>query len=166
MYQKHFDMEVDSYALLSVPHIYSWESSCYYHGYGLATLTLSQWREYFYNKYGYIVDNPDVGREMREVWKLGGSKTFSEFVVLATGEKLSAEPYLKVITSTVDETLARAREHINKLEKVPEHTGSIDLNAKIFMMDGKDLVADNSQGFEHMVDVYRAWVLSKEKEVA
>ena len=163
MYQKHYDMEVDSYALLSVPHIYSWESSCYYHGYGLATLTLNQWREYFYKKYGYIVDNPAVGVEMRQVWKLGGSKSFSEFVVLATGEKLSAEPYLKEITSTVDDTLARARERIAKLESVPERTGPVDLNAKIFMMDGKDLIADNSRSFEHMVDVYREWVQSKEK---
>ena len=123
---------------------------------------MNQWREYFYKKHGYIVDNPAVGVEMRQVWKLGGSKSFSEFVVLATGEKLSAEPYLKEITSTVDDTLARARERIAKLESVPERTGPVDLNAKIFMMDGKDLIADNSRSFEHMVDVYREWVQSTE----
>jgi Zn-dependent oligopeptidase len=163
MHQKYYDREVDSFALLGVPHLYSWESACYCHGYGLATLALNQWREYFYKKYGYIVDNPAVGFEMREVWKLGGSRSFSEFVVLATGEKLSAEPYLKVITSTVEDTLALARERIAKLETVPERTDPVDLNAKIFMMDGKNSIADNSRSFEHMVDVYREWVRSKEK---
>src|SRR5215472_3877424 len=41
-----------------------------------AELALEQWRDYFYEKYDYIVDNPSVGKEMREVWKLG-SQPFS-----------------------------------------------------------------------------------------
>jgi hypothetical protein len=161
MYRMHFDMEVDSYSLLLVPHIYAWESSCYYHGYGLATLTLMQWREYFYTKYGYIVDNPEVGREMREVWKLGASKTFAEFVLLATGKKLSADAYLTEITSTVDETLACALNRIERLKDVPEYQGSVNLNATIRMVSGEDIVADNTNGFEEMAETYRKWVLSR-----
>lgn len=160
MHRKHYDMEVDSYSLLLVPHIYSWESSCYYHGYGLAMLTLTQWREYFYTKYGYIVDNPEVAREMREVWKLGASKTFAEFVILATGKKLSADAYLQEITSSVDETLARARDRIERLKHVPEHKGSVNLNAIIRMVSGKEIVADNTHSFEEMAETYRKWVIS------
>jgi len=160
--RKHSDLEVDSAFVLKIPHIYSWDSSCYYHGYGLATLTLSQWREYFYTKYGHIVDNPEVGREMYEVWKLGASKTFAEFVELATGERLSAKAFIANVTRSVDETLALARERIASLESVPEHTGPVDLNAIIRMVDGKNVIADNSQGFEEMADIYQQWMLSKE----
>jgi hypothetical protein len=78
-------MSADSLSILSVPHIYSWESSASYPGYGLAELALHQWRVYFYRKCGYIVDNPGVGKEMREVWKMGAGKTFKEFVIMATG---------------------------------------------------------------------------------
>jgi len=162
-YRKHFDHEVDSYELLRVPYIYAYESSAYCHGYGLAILTLTQWREYLYTKYGYIVDNPAVGREMREVWKLGASKTFAEFVEMATGGKLSADAYITEITSTVDETLALARKRIARLSTVPEHTGPINLNATIRMASGKDLIADNSRGFEEMDRVYREWLLGQEQ---
>lgn len=46
--------------LLDVPHIYSWSSSAYYHGYGMATLALYQMRAYIYERDGYIVDNPSI----------------------------------------------------------------------------------------------------------
>lgn len=59
--------------VLSIPHLYSWSASCAYHGYALATLALTQWREHLYTKYGYLVDNPAVGQEMSLVWKLGSS---------------------------------------------------------------------------------------------
>jgi oligoendopeptidase F len=162
VYTKHTDMEVDSLRLLTVPHIYSWESACYYHSYGLALLALHQWRDYFYRKYGYIVDNPAVGKDMRDVWKLGASKTFAEFVELATGAQLSSDAYLSVITQPIDSTLALARERIARLEQVPMHQGPVFLDATIAMVDGKEVIADNSDGFEEMVRVYREWVLGKE----
>ena len=46
--------------LLSVPHILSDESSCYYHGYVLAEMSVHQTRKYFLDKYSNIVDNPEV----------------------------------------------------------------------------------------------------------
>jgi hypothetical protein len=161
---KYNDFTEPSYFVLFVPHIYSWESACYYHGYGLAELSLAQWRDYFYEKYGYIVDNPEVGREMREVWKLGATKTFPEFVELATGKPLSADAYVANITRGLEDTLELARKRIERLESVPEHTGPVELNATIRMVDGKDLIADNSESFEDMAETYRQWVLQKEAE--
>jgi hypothetical protein len=161
---KYDDFEEASYFVLYVPHIYSWDISCYYHEYGLAELSLAQWRDYFYEKYGYIVDNPEVGREMREVWKLGATKTFPEFVELATGKPLSADAYVANITRGLEDTLELARKRIERLESVPEHTGPVELNATIRMVDGKDLIADNSESFEDMVETYRLWVLQKEAE--
>eukprot|EP00967_Tisochrysis_lutea_P071838 scaffold95574_cov20-Tisochrysis_lutea.AAC.2 len=45
--------------LLSVPHILADESSCYYHGYVLAEMSVHQTRAYFKKKLGgKLVDNP------------------------------------------------------------------------------------------------------------
>lgn len=160
--KKYADNEVDSSFTLMIAHVYSWESACNYHGYFLAKLAVNQWRDYFYNKYGYIVDNPNVGAEMRKVWELGASKTFPEFVAIATGKELSVEATVSELTKNVDDILATARKRIATLATVPEHTGPVELDASIRMMDGKQCIADNSQSFEHMAETYRQWVLSKE----
>ena len=59
--KKFLDYSEDSISILNTPHLYS-ESSAYYHGYGLAELAVHQWWDYFFKKYGYIVDNPNVGK--------------------------------------------------------------------------------------------------------
>jgi hypothetical protein len=46
--------------LLSVPHILADESSCYYHGYVLAEMSVHQTRDHFVEKLGGIVDNQQV----------------------------------------------------------------------------------------------------------
>ncbi len=145
-------------SVLNVPHIYSWESSGSYHGYGLADLAVEQWREHFYEKYGYIVDNPEVGREMAKVWALGSAKTFKEFVEMATGKKLSADAILKDMTASVETLLERGRSRIARLKKVKQHTGAIKLNAHIKMVSGKKTIATNSKSFETMTATYTKWL--------
>lgn len=157
-YRKYFERSEDSLYALNVPHIYSWESTASYHGYGLATLALHQWREYFYKKYGYIVDNPKVGKEMVKVWKLGSSKIFKEFVVLATGKTLSADAFIGRATSSLEEVLKSSSEKIKRLEKVKRHYGLINLNASIKMTDGKKEISNNKKSFEDMADKYKKWL--------
>jgi hypothetical protein len=60
MSNKYQDYEEPMLWALMVPHIYSWESACSYHGYGMAVMALTQRRAYFFKKYGHIVDNPNV----------------------------------------------------------------------------------------------------------
>ncbi|MES2224493.1 MAG: M3 family metallopeptidase [Patescibacteria group bacterium] len=156
--KKYFDFSVDSYNILEVPHLYSWESACSYHGYALAKLGLSQWRDYFYDKYGYIVDNPNVGKEMKKVWKYAGSKTFPEFIKLATGKKLSALPYIKNVTRSVAKTLKIAEERIAITAKKPMSKKAIDLDAKISLVHGKETIATNKKSFEDMAKTYAAWL--------
>ena len=158
VYKKHNDFTIDSYRILNIPHLYSWESACSYHGYGLATLALHQWREYFYKKYGYIVDNPKVGEEMKKVWRLGGSKTFPEFVTLATGKKLTADAYLASVTMSDAQLIKKAKERIVTLEKKPLHIKALSLNAAIKLVHGKKLIADNTKGFEAMAKKYAVWL--------
>jgi hypothetical protein len=147
--------------LLGVPHIYSGDNACSYHGYGLAELALSQWREYFYKKYEYIVDNPEVGKEMAQVWKLGSAKTFSEMVVLATGKKLSPESILRSMTMKLPEVIKKAKIKIERMKTVPLQKGPIDLNATIRMVDGKKVISDNKKSFEDMAENYKKWLRSK-----
>ena len=149
---------VSSYWLLRVPHIYSWESSCAYQGYGLAQLALTQWREYFYKKYGHIVDNPKVGKEMTKMWTYASSETFSDCVKMATGKKLSAKPYISSITTPLPTALKKAKKRIKDLEKVRPYTKTIDLGAEIKMVHGKKTIATNKNGFEAMTKKYAAWL--------
>jgi len=165
MYRKYMDMSEDSLWALTVPHIYSSDSSAYYHAYGLAELALEQWREYFYEKYGYIVDNPSVGKEMREVWRLGSLKNFGEFVKLATGKQLSADAYIKDATMDADAFIARGKERIARLASVPEWKGPVRLNAVIKMVHGKETVADNSVSFEAMAEKYASWLNAQKRQV-
>lgn len=163
MSKKYLDFSEESLLVLSVPHIYDWESSAYYHAYGLAILALEQWRKYFYDKYEYIVDNPEVGREMTEVWKLASSKNFKEFVKLATGKELSPEAFLEQVTMSTENYLARARQRIERMKTVPEFNGSVNLNAHIRMLHGKEVIADNSVSFEDMAEKYKNWLATQKK---
>ncbi len=157
IFKKVTDLSEDSLSILNTPHIYSWNSSAYYHGYGLAELALEQWRDYFFKKYGYIVDNPKIGKEMMKVWSLGSLLSTKEFVKKATGKNLSPDAYLKVITKPLAKIISDAKGRIKRLEKVPRYTKPVKLNVKISMVHGKKKIADTRKSFEDMDEKYRAW---------
>lgn len=157
-YRKYFDHDGDSLRALNIPHIYSWESSGSYHGYALAILALSQWRAYFYKKYGYIVDNSQVGKEMVKVWKLGARNTFKEFVIVATGKKLTPKAFLDVATASPEKAILEAKKRIVQLQNVREYAKPVRLNAHIRMVSGKKKISDNSISFEDMAKRYGSWV--------
>ena len=156
--KKYMDFDEASIAILNISHIYSFESSGYYHGYGLAELTVFQWREYFYKKYGYIVDNKNVGKEMRKVWSYGSLYPAKKMVKMATGKKLSPESFIKDVNLPLEELISRAKEKIRPLDKVPNSSKAVNLDARIEMVHGKDVIADNSKSFEDMDMKYRAWL--------
>ena len=159
-YRKYYDRSEDSLSALNVPHIYSWESSGSYHGYGLAELALEQWRKYFYDKYGYIVDNPRVGAEMSKVWALGASKTFKEFVMAATGKKLSAEAILEDMTASPGALIQRGAKRIQRLKEVRPYMKPVKFGAFVRMVSGKKLIADNHKSFEDMAQKYKKWLMN------
>lgn len=160
--KKFFDRSEKTYWLLSVPHIYSFESSCSYHGYGLAAIAVAQWRDYFYKKYGYIVDNPNIGKEMKKVWKDAATKTFPEFVQQATGKKITPTPFLKSITGTATSKIRLTKKRIVDLEKIKKKTKPINLKANITLVHGTKKICDNNISFEDMADKYANW-LTKQK---
>ena len=157
IFKKVTDLSEDSIGILNTPHIYSWNSSAYYHGYGLAELGVAQWRAYFYKKYGYIVDNQKIGKEMQKVWKFGSRFSSKEFIKMATGKPLNADAYLANVTKSADKIIAEAKLKIKRLEKVPLYKKLVKLNARITMVHGKKKIADNSKSFEDMERKYREW---------
>ena len=163
-FKKYFDRSEDSVYALSIPHIYSWESSGSYHGYGLAEIAVAQWREYFYKKYGYIVDNPNVGAEMARVWALGSAQTFNEFVQLATGKKLSADALLKNMTASIGEIIRMGKQRIARLQKVKPYAKRVQLGADIKMVSGKKTIATNKNSFEDMAQKYKQWLKTQRHE--
>ncbi|MEK7487863.1 MAG: hypothetical protein AAB598_00905 [Patescibacteria group bacterium] len=164
-FRKYFEQSEDSLYALTVPHIYAWESSGSYHGYGLAQLAVAQWREYFYKKYGYIVDNPNIGKEMARVWALGSAKTFNEFVVLATGKKLSADALVKNITAPLATVMRKSKERIQQLQKVKLYTKPVRLDTHISMVSGKKTIATNKKSFEDMAKKYKQWLESQRHDI-
>jgi Zn-dependent oligopeptidase len=158
--KKYFDYSEPSLSLLNVPHIYSWESSAYYHGYGLAEIAVSQWREYFFKKYGYIVDNPKVGKEMKKVWKYGSLYKSNKLIKIATGKSLDPDSYINDITRTYEKRVLDAKKRILKLEKIPLNNKDIKLNAKISIVHGKEKIADNKKSFEDMNEKFKNWIKS------
>lgn len=157
-YRRFYDHTEDSLWALNVPHIYAWDSACMYHGYGLAEIALSQWREYFYKKYGYIVDNKNVGKEMAVTWQWGASKPFPEAVKLATGKKLSSAALIKELNLSADATIKRAKKRLEVMEGARPYTKPVRLNAEIKMVSGKKTITTNKNGFEKMAEQYGKWV--------
>ncbi len=152
-----------SHIVFNAVHFYEWESACSYHGYALAELAVYQLRQYFLEKYGHIVDNPKIGEEMVLLWKLGSSKSFKEFVIAATGKELSAGPWLKDMCCNADEIIESVCEKLKFLADVPERSGPINLDARIVMVSGKEIICDNSISFEDMAEKYTAWLETQKK---
>lgn len=151
--------------LLTIPHIYSWGASCAYHGYALATLALTQWREHLYDTYGYIVDNPVVGEEMTRVWKFGSGKGFAELVELATGQKLSPQAYLNQIVGGEEQALMTARIRLHAMEHIPVSNKEPDLDARIYVVNGTETISSNEDGFAALCSGFRAYVEKRKQKL-
>jgi len=158
VFRRCFDYSEDSLGILNTPHIYASNSSAYYHGYGLAELGVCQWRDYFHKKYGYIVDNPKIGKEMSAVWKYGSLYSSKQFIKMATGKSLSPKAFIDDVTKPLNAILSDAKNKIKKLEKIPLYNKPVKLNAKINMVHGKEKIADNKKSFEDMERKYRKWL--------
>ena len=90
--------------LLSVPHILADESSCYYHGYVLAEMSVHHTRAYFKAKYVQIVDNKAVGSDLAQsYWKPGNSEMFLDVVEKLTGKPLSADAWVAELNQPVSD---------------------------------------------------------------
>lgn len=135
--------------LLSVPHLVSDEASCYYQGYTLAEMSVHQTREFFKTKYGYIVDNPNVGPTLaRHYWECGNSRPFLELVRDLTGKELSEDAWIHALKMDVEEfILQEKKEYDEMLKRCQTETqdDNIDLGMTVQFVDGDETIADSSK---------------------
>jgi len=150
--------------LLSVPHILSDEASCYYHGYVLAEMAVHQTRAFFMKRDGYIVDNPMVGPTLRDAyWLPGNSQPFLGLVAGLTGSPLSGDSWVAMLQKDVDALLREEKKAYDKVAKENANampSTEIDLNMRIKIVDGDDVIADTSfdGGFLNTCAKFEAYV--------
>ena len=164
------DVEADlqgglaSRPLLSVPHILSDEASCYYHGYVLAEMSVHQTRAHFGGA-ARIVDNPKVGKDLAEVyWQPGNSVPFLDLVKKLTGKDLTGDAWLDAINVPLERHVDdEKRDYDAAVAAAPPPPKKVDLDMKILIVDGDELVADSEAlgSFEATCAKFEAWVASR-----
>jgi hypothetical protein len=152
---------------LSVPHLLSWESSCYYHGYVLARMAVAQTREHFFQAYGHIVDNPRIGEEMaRGYWAPGNSRGFLDLVQAVTGRPFSADSIVHEISLPADDAVQRAKERVERMRGVPEQRGEVDLDVRLRVIHGVEVVAEEGMLPLAAAHAFREWMLERRPQGA
>jgi hypothetical protein len=146
--------------VLSVPHLLSWESSAYYHGYVLAQMAVHQTRAHFRKCYGHLVDNPSVGRDLSETyWKPGNSRGFLELVEEMTGKPFSADALVDEVSIPTDAAVDRARRMVERLPDIPEPTGEVELDLRLRVIHGPETVVEAGKSPLEVAETFRAWIL-------
>jgi hypothetical protein len=126
----------------------------------LAQMAVFQTRDHFFGKYGHVLDNPAVGRELAETyWAPGNSKGFLALVEELTSTPFSADALVKDAARSTDEVVAEAKEKIAKLPEIPEFTGEVDLDLRLRIIHGKETVVEEGGGPLAAAGVFREWIL-------
>jgi len=147
--------------LLAIPHLLSQEASCSYQGYLLAHMAVYQTRGYFTEKFGYLTDNPEIGPLLAEhYWKPGNSISHDATLRSLTGEGFSAT----YLAQTCNKTTEQAWE--NEQVKIAaalsrEQAEPAALNAKISIVDGDLLIADNSDSDETLCNKFESYITER-----
>jgi oligoendopeptidase F len=135
------------------------DNPCMAHGYLLAQMAVHQSREYFFQKYGHIMDNPQIGPELSAAyWQHGNAKPFYTMVRDMTGKDFSADAFVAEVTTSVDDAIAKAQAQVARLTDIPQSTSS-DLDAHVRVIHGKETIAEFSNGtFEAANQQFKSWV--------
>jgi hypothetical protein len=149
--------------LLAVPHLLNQESAASYHGYLLADMAVYQTRAWFLDTYGYIADNPEVGRLLAEkYWAPGNSLTHDQTLRALTGAGFSGRDLAEACNASPGEAWAAAEEAIAAYRSRPGGSDSpSSLGADIAIVHGDETIADNSTSEARMCADFATWVRAK-----
>jgi oligoendopeptidase F len=149
--------------LLAIPHMLSQESAASYHGYLLAEMAVYQTRAWFLDRYGYIVDNPEVGPLLaKKYWEPGNSITHDQSLRGLTGEGFSAAYLAEACNASAEEAWAAAEEAIEASLERCYPTGYPErLDADIAIVHGDETIADNATSEAKMCADFAAYVRAK-----
>lgn len=138
--------------LLAIPHLLSDESACSYQGYLLANMAVYQTRAYFMTKFGYLSDNPEIGPLLaKHYWNPGNSISHDASIKSLTGEGFNAKYLADICNLSVDDAWEQELSKMEKLAQRPE-IDPADLNARIKVVDGNDILAENNVSLSQMCD--------------
>ncbi|RQO77500.1 peptidase M3 [Aquitalea sp. FJL05] len=146
--------------LLAIPHLLNQESAASYHGYLLANMAVYQTRAYFLRQYGYLTDNPAIGPALAQhYWGPGNSISHDATLRSLTGEPFNARYLADECNRSVEQAWADARQQMAAAasRRYPEPAAA-DLDARIRLVHGDELIADNSQGDAAMCRQFEHWV--------
>lgn len=154
--EKHIlGLEVSPRPLLAIPHLLSNESACSYQGYLLAHMAVFQTRAHFMKEYGYLADNPHIGPLLAErYWMPGNSLTHDETIRSLTGEGFNAKYLADVCNMDGSQAWAAEEEKIRSLSTRPAPKEG-NLDARITVVDGERVLADNGESNEKMCEDFR-----------
>eukprot|EP00193_Tetraselmis_chui_P018148 CAMPEP_0177782156 /NCGR_PEP_ID=MMETSP0491_2-20121128/18288_1 /TAXON_ID=63592 /ORGANISM="Tetraselmis chuii, Strain PLY429" /LENGTH=772 /DNA_ID=CAMNT_0019302379 /DNA_START=172 /DNA_END=2490 /DNA_ORIENTATION=- len=162
------DVEINggpiSRPIMSVPHILADESSAYYHGYVLAEMSVHQTRKHFLTKYGYLTDNPRIGKELTEAyWRPGNGECFLDLVQNLTGEPLTADAWVEELQQPTDALLKQEKQKYTEALKagpaIPAGS-EVDMAMVIRMVHGDEVISDSAKEgtFAAASNKFKGWV--------
>ncbi|WP_233981662.1 M3 family metallopeptidase [Pectobacterium versatile] len=144
---------------LAIPHLLSMESACSYQGYLLALMAVEQTRSYFLQRDGYLTDNPAIGPDLAQhYWDPGNSVSHDDTLRSLTGEGFNPAYLAKACNLTVDEAWQQAESTMAQAAARPQPAADFDLSARIRVVDGSRVLADNEQGDEKMCQDFAAFI--------
>ena len=149
--------------LLAIPHLLNQEAAASYHGYLLADMAVYQTRAWFQGEYGYIADNPEVGRLLAEkYWAPGNSRSHGQTLRSLTGEGFSGAYLADACNSSPQEAWAAAEEAIaSSRSRAYSADFAAGLDASIAIVHGFETIADNSTSEAKMCSDFATWVRAK-----
>ncbi|MFJ5407791.1 M3 family metallopeptidase [Pectobacterium punjabense] len=144
---------------LAIPHLLSMESACSYQGYLLALMAVEQTRSYFLQRDGYLTDNSAIGPDLAQhYWLPGNSVSHDDTLRSLTGEGFNPAYLAKACNLTVDEAWQQAQGTMAQAAARPQPAAGFDLSARIRVVDGSRVLADNAQGDEKMCQDFSAFI--------
>ncbi|WP_224553230.1 M3 family metallopeptidase [Pectobacterium versatile] len=144
---------------LAIPHLLSMESACSYQGYLLALMAVEQTRSYFLQRDGYLTDNPAIGPDLAQhYWHPGNSVSHDDTLRSLTGEGFNPAYLAHACNLTVDEAWQQAESTMAQAAGRPQPAADFDLSARIRVVDGSRVLADNEQGDEKMCLDFAAFI--------
>ncbi|WP_233968404.1 M3 family metallopeptidase [Pectobacterium polaris] len=147
---------------LAIPHLLSMESACSYQGYLLALMAVEQTRSYFLQRDGYLTDNPAIGPDLAQhYWHPGNSVSHDDTLRSLTGEGFNPAYLAQACNLTVDEAWQQAEEMMAQAVGRPQPAADFDLSARIRVVDGSRVLADNEQSDEKMCQDFSAFIERK-----
>ncbi|MFJ5363581.1 M3 family metallopeptidase [Pectobacterium punjabense] len=144
---------------LAIPHLLSMESACSYQGYLLALMAVEQTRNYFLQRDGYLTDNSAIGPDLAQhYWLPGNSVSHDDTLRSLTGEGFNPAYLAQACNLTVDEAWQQAQGTMAQAAARPQPAADFDLSARIRVVDGSRVLADNTQGDEKMCQDFSAFI--------